>query len=139
MSGAATTTVACASVRECRPKQPFCSGPASPIGGMNARLPQYSRTTPEPTVRDQTANTSDDSPADGIQGHHADQHECEHHQGCAALPVAVGPCVHKPGNADEKCSGEENSAGPGEPKPMPEPTPVASNSRHALRVRRNGR
>jgi hypothetical protein len=44
-----------------------------------------------PTVRDPTANDTDDSPADGIQGDHADQHECEHHQGCAALPVAVGP------------------------------------------------
>jgi hypothetical protein len=37
--------------------------------------------TPEPTVQDETANNSDDSPADGIQGDHADQQECEHHQG----------------------------------------------------------
>jgi hypothetical protein len=67
--------------------------------------------TPRPTVQDQTANDRNDSSADGIQGDHADQHQCEHHQGCAALPVAVGPCVHKPGNAHEKCNGEENSAG----------------------------
>jgi hypothetical protein len=40
---------------------------------------ERSRVTPEAT--DQTANNSDDSPADGIQGDHADQHECEHDQG----------------------------------------------------------
>jgi hypothetical protein len=39
--------------------------------------------TPEPTVQDETANNSDDSPADRIQGDHADQQECEHHQGSA--------------------------------------------------------
>ena len=56
--------------------------------------------TPEPTVQDQTANNSDDSPADRIQGDHADQQECEHHQGSAALTVAVSPCDHNSGNAD---------------------------------------
>jgi hypothetical protein len=56
--------------------------------------------TPEPTVEDQAANKSDDSPADGIQGDHADQQECEHDQGCAALPVAVSPCDRDSGNAD---------------------------------------
>jgi len=29
--------------------------------------------TPEPTVQGETANNSDDSPAHGIQGDHADQ------------------------------------------------------------------
>ena len=47
--------------------------------------------TPESTVRDETANNSDDRPADGIQGDYAGQRECEHDQGCAALPVAVSP------------------------------------------------
>ena len=37
--------------------------------------------TPEPAVQDETANNSDDSPADGIQGEHADQQEREHYQG----------------------------------------------------------
>jgi hypothetical protein len=55
--------------------------------------------TPEPTVQDETATNSDDSPADGIQSDHADQQECEHHEGCAALAVAVSPCDHNPGNA----------------------------------------
>ena len=55
--------------------------------------------TPEPTVQDETKE-SDDSPADGIQGDHADQQEREHHQGCAALPGAVGTCVRDSGNAD---------------------------------------
>ena len=56
--------------------------------------------TPEPTIRDETANNSDDSPADGIQRDHADQQECQHHQGCAALPVAVNPSDHNLGTAD---------------------------------------
>jgi hypothetical protein len=56
--------------------------------------------TPEPTVLDETANKSDDSAAHGVQGDHADQQECDHHQGCAALPVAVSACDHDPGNAD---------------------------------------
>ena len=56
--------------------------------------------TPEPTIRDETANESDGSPADGIQGDHPDQQECEHHQGGAALPVAVKPCDHHVANAD---------------------------------------
>ena len=47
--------------------------------------------TPESTVQDETANKSDDRPADGIQGDYAGQQECEHDQGCAALPVAVSP------------------------------------------------
>ena len=56
--------------------------------------------TPEPTVQDETANNGGDSPADGIQGDHAGQQECEHHQGCAALPVAVSARDHHLGNAD---------------------------------------
>ena len=87
--------------------------------------------TPGPTAQVQAASNGDDSPADGVQGDHAGQHEYEHHQGCAALPVAVGPRVHESGNADKNCNREENSAGLGEPKPVPEPSPVASDSRHA--------
>jgi hypothetical protein len=56
--------------------------------------------TPEPTVQDETADHSDDSPADGIQRDHADQQECEHHEGGAALPIAVSPCDHHSRNAD---------------------------------------
>jgi hypothetical protein len=56
--------------------------------------------TPEPTVHDEAAHNSDDSAADHIQGDHADQQECEHHQGCAALPVAVSPCERHCGDAD---------------------------------------
>ena len=87
--------------------------------------------TPEPTVQDETANNSDDSPADGIQADNADQQECEHHEWGAALTVAVSPCDHNSGNADQKCNGEEHSAGLGEPKPVTEPSPIASESRHA--------
>jgi hypothetical protein len=97
----------------------------------NARLRQCSGMTPEPTVQDEAANNSDDSPANGIQGDHAEQHECQHHQGCAALPVAVSPCDSTSGNADQKRNGEERSAGLGEPKPVTEPSPIASESRHA--------
>ena len=56
--------------------------------------------TPEPTVPDETTHKSDDPAADGVQGDHADQQECEHHQGCAALPVALSVCEHNHGNAD---------------------------------------
>ena len=56
--------------------------------------------TPEPTVPDETTHKSDDSAAYGVEGDHADQQECEHHQGCAALPVALSACEHNHGNAD---------------------------------------
>ena len=61
---------------------------------------QCSGMTPEPTIRDETANNSDDSPADSIQRDHADQQERQHHQGCAALPVAVNPSDYHFGTAD---------------------------------------
>jgi hypothetical protein len=86
---------------------------------------------PEPTVQDETANNSDDSPADGIQRDHADQQERQHDEGCAALPVALGACDHHFSNADQKCNGEEHSAELGEPKPVPEPSPIAAESYHA--------
>ena len=87
--------------------------------------------SPEPTVLDETTNQRDDSAADGVQGDHADKQDCEHHQGRAALPVAVRARDHHRGNADEKRNGEQHSAGLGEPKPVTEPPPVASGSRHA--------
>jgi hypothetical protein len=87
--------------------------------------------TPEPTVQDEMTNNNDDSPADRIQGDHADQQECEYHQWSAALTVAARPCDDNSGNADQKCNGEKHSAGLGEPKPVTEPSPIASESRHA--------
>ena len=87
--------------------------------------------TPGPAIRDETANDSDDTPADGIEGDHADQQECQHHQGCAALPVAVNPSDHNFGTADQQCTGEEHSTGLGKPKSVTEPSPVASESGHA--------
>jgi hypothetical protein len=56
--------------------------------------------TPERTVQDETTNKSDDPAAEGVQGDHADQQHCEHHQRCAALPVAVSACDHSLGNAN---------------------------------------
>ena len=87
--------------------------------------------TPEPTVQDETARDNNDSPADGIQGDHADQQECEHHKGGAALTVAVSPCDQDSDDTDQKCNGEEQSAGLGEQKPVTEPSPITSESRHA--------
>ncbi len=55
--------------------------------------------TPGPTVHDETANNSDDPPADGVQRDHADQQECEHDKGCAALPGAVNAGVQDSRNA----------------------------------------
>jgi hypothetical protein len=95
------------------------------------RLRERSGVTPGPTVQDDAANYSDNSPADGIQGDHPDQQECEHHQGCAALPLALSPCDRTSGNADQKHNGEEHPAGLGEPKPVTEPSPIASEFRHA--------
>jgi hypothetical protein len=68
--------------------------------------------TPEPTAHDETANESHDSAAGGVQGDHAEQQECDDHQGCAALPGAVSPCHRSLSNTDEKRNGEEHSAGP---------------------------
>ena len=87
--------------------------------------------TPEPTVQDETANQSDSSASEGVQGDHTDQQECEHHQGCAAFPVAVSACDRHLHNADYKRNGEQHSAGLGESKPVTEPPPIASESRHA--------
>ena len=56
--------------------------------------------TPEPTALDETANNSEDSPADGIEGDHAGQHECQDDEGCTALPVAVSLSEHNPGAGD---------------------------------------
>src|SRR5580765_8561895 len=86
--------------------------------------------TPDVAIRDQTANDSDDSPADGIQRDHADQQERQHHQRRPALPVALKPRDHHCGSADQQCTGEEHSARLGEPKPVTEPSPIASESGH---------
>jgi hypothetical protein len=77
--------------------------------------------------------TATTPPADGIQGDHADQQECEHNEGGAGatLTVAVSPCDDNSGKADQKCKGEQHSAGLGEPKPVTEPSPIASESLHA--------
>jgi hypothetical protein len=56
--------------------------------------------TPEPKAQDEMANNSDDSPADGIEGDHGGQHECQNDQGCAALTVAMSLSEHNPGAAD---------------------------------------
>jgi hypothetical protein len=40
-------------------------------------LPECCAVTPEPSALDETANDSDDSPADGIKGDHTGQHECQ--------------------------------------------------------------
>ena len=86
---------------------------------------------PEPSVLDETANECDDSPADRVHGDHPAQKERKHHQGSAALTVAVSPCDHHSGDADQNCTREEHSAGLREPKPVTEPAPIASESCHA--------
>ena len=87
--------------------------------------------TLRPTLWAQPAHDGDDSPADGIQDDHADQQECQHHHGSAALAGAVKPCEHDCGNADQQRTREEHSAGWGEPEPMSEPSPIASGPGHA--------
>jgi hypothetical protein len=95
--------------------------------------------TPEPTVQDDTANNSDDSPADRIQGEHADQQECEHHEGSATLTVAVRPCDDNSGNADEKCNGEQHSAGLRESRPAAAATSSPERGRTCLQGKREPR
>ena len=87
--------------------------------------------TPELTPHNETANNSDDSAADGIEGHHAGYYECQHDERCTALPVAVSPSEHDSGAACEQCGGEDHAAGLREPKPLTEPSPIASESSHA--------
>jgi hypothetical protein len=87
--------------------------------------------TPEPAVQNETANDSDDSPADSIEGDQGGQHECQDDERCATLTVAVSTCDHHLGDADEKRNGEQHSAGLGESKPVTEPSPIASEPRHA--------
>ena len=43
-----------------------------------------------------TANNSDDSTADGVEGDHGGQHECQVDHECAALPVAMSLSEHNP-------------------------------------------
>jgi hypothetical protein len=43
----------------------------------------------------------------------------------------VSSCDRNAGNADEKRNSEQHSAGLGEPKPVTEPSPIASESPHA--------
>jgi hypothetical protein len=87
--------------------------------------------TPGPTARDETACNSDDSTTDGIEGKHAGQDERQDDGGCATLPVALGVSEHDHRDAEEKCGGEERSAGLREPEPTAEPSPIASQQRHA--------
>ena len=86
--------------------------------------------TPGPTARDETACNSNDSTADGIEGNHTRQHERQDNGGSATLPVAVGAYQHDFRDANENCDGEERSAGLREPKPMAEPSPIASQQNH---------
>jgi hypothetical protein len=100
-------------------------------GRVERRLRQSSGMTPEPTARDETACNSDDATADGIEGNHTGQHERQDDGGSAALPVALGANEHDFRDAEENCDGEEGSAGLREPKPMAEPSPIASQQSHA--------
>lgn len=86
--------------------------------------------TTGPTVHDEAADNSDDSPGDGVQGDHAGQQECEHHERSAALTLAVKPCNDHSGNSDQERSSEQHSPGLREPEPVTEPAPIASKSRH---------
>lgn len=87
--------------------------------------------TAGPTIRSETANNGDDAPADGIEGDDADQQEGQDHQRCTALPVALNPCDHDSGAADQQRTGEKHSTGPGKPKPVTKPSPIAPESGHA--------
>ena len=86
--------------------------------------------TPELTPHNETANNSDDSAADGIEGDHAGYYEHQHDEGCTALPVAVNPSDRHRSHADQQRTGEEHTAGLGESKPVTEPSPIAPEAGH---------
>ena len=90
--------------------------------------------TPWAAVHDEAANNQDKSPTHRVQRDHAGQQEPEHHHGRTAFAVAVNACDCHFGNADQKRHGEQHSAGLREPKPVAQPSPVASESRHASSV-----
>jgi len=60
-------------------------------------LLQRSGMTPEPTPQEETANGSDGSAADGIEGDHTGHQERQDDKRCTALPVALRPSEHNPG------------------------------------------
>ena len=66
----------------------------------------------------ETANESDDPAAGRVQGDHAGQQECEHHERRPTLPGTVSAREHHRGDAEEKRTGEEDSPRPGESKPV---------------------
>ena len=90
--------------------------------------------TPWAAVHDEAANNQDKSPTHRVQRDHAGQQEPEHHHGRTAFAVAVNACDCHFGNADQKRHGEQHSAGLREPKPVAQPSPVASESRHGSSV-----
>lgn len=65
--------------------------------------------SPQPT--DQTADAGDESAAAGIQRDHSRQHQCQHNEGCASLPIPMDACVQEPGDANEQRESEEDPAG----------------------------
>jgi hypothetical protein len=87
--------------------------------------------TPDPTAQGETACNSDDSTADGVEGNQTGQHERQDNAGCATLPVALGASEDDFRDSEEECRGEQRSSGLREPKPTAEPSPIASQQRHA--------
>ena len=95
--------------------------------------------TPGPTAEDETACNGDRSTADGIEDNHSGQHERQDDGGCATLPVALGAYEHGFRDAEEKGDREERSTGLREPKPVAEPSPIASKQSHARILRSDER
>ncbi len=87
------------------------------------------------TPHAETANNSDASLSDPIESDHDGHRDCKYDQGCAALPGASSPLEHDRGDACEQRDGEDHAAGPREPKPLAEPSPVASRSKHVRDAR----
>ena len=87
--------------------------------------------TPDSAARDETAPNDDDSTSDCIEGNHTGQHERQDDGGSATLPVALGANEHDLRDTQENHDGEERSTGLREPKPMAEPSPIASKQSHA--------
>ena len=86
--------------------------------------------TPESAAQDEAARNSDDSTAEGIDGNHTGKHERQDDGGSATLPVVLNAHKRDFRDADENCDCEERSSGLREPKPVAEPSPIASKQSH---------
>src|SRR6478672_6275227 len=100
---------------------------AEPVRTGANRLARPSERAPRPAPKDETASNRDASLGGRIESDHDGHRHRQDDDGCAAFPSPVSPREHNGGDPSEHRDGEGDAAGPREPKPLTEPSPVASN------------